>query len=84
MKESLTQSEIDKLTEKGWTYSYTFYSRIADSISEANAAVNRYPTASMNFQQNDNANYYGFSSGNQLYEVYPKLERLQKLLSDAN
>jgi hypothetical protein len=24
MKESLTQSEIDKLTEKGWTYSYTF------------------------------------------------------------
>ncbi|RYL00317.1 hypothetical protein [Citrobacter freundii] len=50
MKESLSQQEIDKLTEKGWTYSYTFYSRIANAVSETNAAVNRYPTTAINYK----------------------------------
>jgi hypothetical protein len=50
MKDALSQDEVDRMTEKGWTYSYTYYARIANAISDANAAVNRYPTSTMNYR----------------------------------
>lgn len=80
MKESLSQQEIDKLTEKGWTYSYTFYSRIANAVSETNAAVNRYPTTAINYKGDEDVyfrNQFPLSS-------FATLKRLQHLLTEAN
>ncbi|EAW2116139.1 hypothetical protein EZL79_22015, partial [Salmonella enterica subsp. enterica] len=80
MKESLSQQEIDKLTEKGWTYSYTFYSRIANAVSETNAAVNRYPTTAINYKGDEDVyfrNQFPLAS-------FATLKRLQHLLTEAN
>lgn len=80
MKESLSQQEIDKLTEKGWTYSYTFYSRIANAVSETNAAVNRYPTSAINYKGDEDVyfkNQFPQSS-------FADLKRLQTLLTETN
>lgn len=52
MKKTLSQSQIDKLTEKGWMYSYAFYNRISQAMSAANTATNRFPTATSNFSSN--------------------------------
>ncbi|HDL6709344.1 TPA: DotA/TraY family protein [Yersinia enterocolitica] len=80
MKESLSQQEIDKLTEKGWTYSYTFYSRIANAVSETNAAVNRYPATAINYKGDEDVYFV-----NQFPQAsFATLKRLQHLLTEAN
>lgn len=80
MKDALSQNEIDKLTEKGWTYSYTFYTRIANAVSETNAAVNRYPTTAINYKGDEDVyfkNQFPLSS-------FATLKRLQTLLTETN
>ncbi|ELL2572439.1 DotA/TraY family protein [Salmonella enterica] len=80
MKDALSEDEIDKMTEKGWTYSYTFYARIADAISDANTAVNRYPTTTMNYRGDEDAYF-----NNQFPpKALDSLKRLQSLLTTAN
>src|SRR5471030_86537 len=53
MKEAVNQSQIDKLTEAGWTYSYAFYMRITTANSSANAALNNFPIASAALSESD-------------------------------
>jgi conjugal transfer/type IV secretion protein DotA/TraY len=80
MKDALSQDEVDRMTEKGWTYSYTYYSRIANAISDANAAVNRYPTSTMNYRGDEDAYF-----NNQFPpSALDSLKRLQALLTTAN
>lgn len=80
MKDALSQDEVDRMTEKGWTYSYTYYARIANAISDANAAVNRYPTSTMNYRGDEDVYF------NQQFppSSLATLKRLQTLLATAN
>ncbi|ECO2540718.1 DotA/TraY family protein [Salmonella enterica] len=80
MKDALSQDEIDRMTDKGWTYSYTYYARIADAISDANTAVNRYPTTTMNYKGDEDA----YFNDQFPHSSLASLKRLQTLLATAN
>ena len=53
MKDAVNQSQVDKLTEAGWTYSYAFYMRITTAASSANAALNNFPISSATLKEED-------------------------------
>lgn len=75
MKSALSKDEVDKLTEKGWTYSYAFYNRIANAMSEANASVNRFPITSTAL---DERHFLGME------QVYAQLQKIQAVLKETD
>lgn len=75
MKEAVNQSQVDKLTEAGWTYSYAFYTRITTAGSAANAALNNFPIASAALKESD------FDA---VPDVYARLQKVRTLLNETN
>ena len=77
MKDAVNQSQVDKLTEAGWTYSYAFYMRITTAASSANAALNNFPISSATLKEEDfKYNTWG--------EVYSRLDKVRTLLNATN
>lgn len=81
LKKSLSQSQIDKLTEKGWMYSYAFYNRIAQAMSAGNTSTNRFPTATPNFSSNSMRMAFSAQSNvNDTSSPFAYLERIRGIL----